>query len=113
MPCLEFRHVIKALIDHRNNFVVSGAKIVLSLAEKTIVDELKKREAYDEESAIVDNPSFIKEIAIKLKIKEITVYYYIRSLKNKSIICQKQIGKAIKGQANSKMWLSNQTDYQV
>jgi len=112
IPCEEYKCVVKAIIEHRNNFVVKAEKVKLNKWEVNIVNSLRAKKAFNQDTAITGNTTFFTELAEKLDISVSTINNNVRSLRDKGIVYTRQIGFGAerKGLENSMIWLITPTE---
>ncbi|MFH1972388.1 MAG: hypothetical protein ABIJ18_02815 [archaeon] len=101
---VDLEEVIMASFKHWKELVIS-ASTILTKWEREIVNELYENKAFSKDTAMMDNPSFIGALATKNGKGYVTFSNALKSLKEKGIVDTDIIGKAEKGEPNSKMWL--------
>ena len=100
----DFEIVLKANFKHWQNFVTENP-INLNRYEAIIIEELRKRKAFNKETAVIDNHSLMSELSKKYDKGETTFYNALSNLKEKDLVITDSIGKSESGKPNSMLWL--------
>ena len=84
---------------------VAEEEMKLTRNEQLLLDGLHDAKAFTEESAIENIPLLLENLARANGMGKSALYNALRGLLEKSMVETKKMGKAVKGQPNSKVWL--------